>query len=482
MASPTPFGDDFIPALQSLSSFLKPHAKTLLLVGLSLNRLHVLPGWSTVIASPISAPLLLSAAAVYFLGNGDGNGDILAQSVTSLAGPLVALQTVSNCVGTYIKVAILIAWTFYLPIAYDTIPLTFQPQIYLLLLAFVFVIGFFAPTSKFYGPLRFGYFEYSEYFTQIFQHVNNSWTYVALFCFLCPETFLFAGLGLVGMSVGAWVHTYRQYRKQLQTISNQVSENVSDVERAAAATRQYLLIARGYEQQIQQAAASARRDALLANTIRVSDFFDRAATAWVALNKVTQPVQIADQKAQDLIAAAMDVEDADKPDGDEDGEMQQLAKYLRETAEETKEKAAEVVAQLEAAQQAVQASKNAATYDSQARSDANSNASIATAAAKKLGARVSDLLTKEFEVLKGADEISRLAEQAVAAATDGKMAEGRKLRDSVKAKIKEIESLREAALTALNKSQADLLKWLQGGVGGSQGPVRYSDWEGSTAR
>lgn len=373
-------------------------------------------------------------------------------------------------------------------------PLAYQPWIYCLFIALVATVGFFAPTPKFYGPLRFGYFEYSQHFTVVSEFIVNSWIYVAIALLFFPWLLPMAGFGLAVTLLAAWVYVYREYRRQVQTVSNIVSVNVSRTQRTVTVIRGYLAAARGYELEILRGAASMRKIAMQANAIRVSDFFDVAAKAWASLDQVTQPVETANEKALALISAADDVEDADKPgeggygygdgdedgDGDEGGDLQMMAKYLSSSAREAKDRAKEMLESLKAAQNAIRASKNAIGYDERARADAESNAAAAAASALSLGTRVASLLTREFEMTEGGDEVSSLADQAVAAATDGRMTKARELRDAVAAKADQVDALRIEARNTLDLVQGDLLSWLQSSLKSGE-TVRYSDWDGSTA-
>ncbi|KAL2678981.1 hypothetical protein Neosp_009735 [[Neocosmospora] mangrovei] len=460
----------------------------LLLLVFALNGFFGLPTWSTLFASPnwstpyvtpTSVPVALVAATYFWVTSSFG-------SLISLTEAFKALQTLSEYVGAYFRVGALISLVCYVPIYYD-IPLAFQPWIYCLFIALVATVGSFAPTSKFYGPVRFGYFEYSKFFVPASRFIAHSWVYVSVFLFFSPWLLPFGGLGLGATLLVAWVYTYRQYRKQRQAISNDVSQKISRTQRAVAALRECVTAARGYEQEMLRGAGSMREIAVKANAVRVSDFFDVAAEAWASLEQVTQPVRAAEESAQKLVSAAENVEAADKPGEDEDdeegdgGELQDLAKYVAEQAEDAREKAGQVIARLEIAQQAIRASENAVKYDSQARTDAESNASRAAAAARSLGTKVANLLTKEFEAAKGSDEVSSLAEQAVAAATDGMMAKARELCSSAGAEADKVDALRTESRQLIDLAQGDLLTWLESSRRGIR-EVRYSDWEGSTMR
>lgn len=214
-----------------------------------------------------------------------------------------------------------------------------------------------------------------------------------------------------------------------------------------------------------QAATSARRDAVLANAIRITDFFDCASRAWATLGQVTQPAEDAVVRAEELIEAATGAEEADKPDGSDDefGEShtQKLARYLRQTADLAESKATDVVAQLRVAQENVRSSRTAAQQDAWARAAAENNAAASVDVILRLSARAPELHRAEAAAVKGAEEVSRLSAQALSAARGGEMARARHIAaqsktaaDGIETSLKSVRELKDGAL-------GDLLRWLQ---------------------
>ncbi|KAF2733413.1 hypothetical protein EJ04DRAFT_495200 [Polyplosphaeria fusca] len=471
MASSVPFGDDLMPAFRTLSKFVEPHGKVLLLVALAFN--------TTIIPPQATTPAILLAGA-YLLGSFKdlalpSDATTAVASLPSLLEPLAALQTVFKRLGRYFKIGLLISLACYLPIQYGN-PLLFQPWIYCLLFATVAAVGTFAPTAKFYGPLRFGYFEYTDFFTQAFQLLTNTWLYVAVFLLFSPAVFPYGVLGLVGVILGAWVHVFRAYHKQLRIITDEASEEVSRAQYSLSTIQKDRNLVRDYEQHVLQAAATARQDAIHANAVKISDFFDCAAKAWAALDEVTQPANDTVNAAGRMIVEAQELEDI--PDEDQE-DVQARATYLRETAEKVKVEAEHALYKLKVAQQGVRASENAVKVDRQARAEAESNAAAAVKSAKEISTKVMDLLTTELQLAKKAAKVSRLTGQAVATATDGKMAKARELNASAKELAKTMETEESPAWVVVSAANKALHGWLGSNRKASQEP-RYSDWEGST--
>lgn len=97
-------GEDLFPALESLSRSIAPHFKTIVFVALVLNQTPLFPDLKTLVVSQLSNPLVLIVAlyfgGIWTLPTGQENNEGIWQS---LLGPIYALKTVSNSVGTYLK-------------------------------------------------------------------------------------------------------------------------------------------------------------------------------------------------------------------------------------------------------------------------------------------------------------------------------------------------------------------------------------------
>lgn len=328
---------------------------------------------------------------------------------------------------------------------------------------FIPIVGYFSPTTRFYGPIRFGYLEHSHHFAQAYKIFLDSWV-VTLIVLPFPGLTFALLVAIAGLSVAAWVRLSFSYRKELRDVSSQVAKHTWRAKAAAAAAQQEASGFRHYEDQMIQAATTARRDAVLAKAVRFTDFFDCATRAWAALGQVTQPAETAVARAGELIAAAADVQEVDKPDEDDEGGeslTERLAQYLQETAEQARGKANEVVSQLKVAQAAVTRSEAAAAQDQRARAAADTNAAAALSVAQQLTRRSAALLASEAQTARLAHEVSTLAGQALSAAQGGEMARARHIASEAKtvadAADVELSNVRAARAAALS----DLMQWLQ---------------------
>ncbi|KAF4458486.1 hypothetical protein FALBO_14779 [Fusarium albosuccineum] len=461
-------GEDLFPALETLSRLIAPHVKSLIFLTLVLNHFPLLPYLQTLITSQTSAPLLL-IATLYFSGiwaipSSEPDNNNNNASWASFLGPFFAFQTVSNRVGTYFKVGSLISLAYYLPIYYS-IPFPFTSWMRCLLLAILVIVGgftyLFAPVNKVYGPLRFCYLEHA----QTYWLLLNWWSLTAIFIFFSPTLLPFFGFGLVGVSIGTWIYIYYAYQEQLRTISDQVSQETSRAKVAATATRGYGSAARQYEEQMLTAAAAARRDAVLANTVRITDYFDCAARAWSALGEVTAPAEDVIVKARRVVDAAIACEEAEKPDDKKKGDNQteRLARYLRQSAETAHDRAREALALLRAAQSTVRGSENATRQDAVARRNAEYSAEHAAGIAKALSEKITGLPDAELAAAKGAEEVARLAEQATAAAVSGEMKSAKELTEAAKTAADGVETSAQSVREGQDAAQKCLQQWLQSG-------------------
>ena len=446
---PDPFGNDLFPALQTLSKFIEPYGK---------GKFVSPPAYSTIDKKSQLAPssywrsypdffragaLLLQPNQRLFsffllvsrTSGGSLKIQIPIQLISLLPTPskhcpnisvpiLKARRLLLNPHGLlYAELCIVgffVALACYLPLQHGA-PIPFQPWVYCLLLAVVAVIGFFSPTAKFCGPLRFGYLEYAQYFVQIYKILLSWWLYAAFFLLSFPPFF---GFGIICMSVAAWFYIYREYCKQVQEINDRAAKAVSRATLAVAYAREYVTVASKYQKQMLDVVAVTRRDVLLTKTVKITDFFDCAAHAWAALGRVTAPANDVTTAARKVVEAAMDAEDSEKPD-EEAGRTEELVKYLLEKAEAAVMDAEGVEKQLKVAQEAVESSENAQREITWARSKAMSNARDATIAANELAGKIAGSSVTLFSAAEGADDVKRLAEQATAAAIWGEMESAR---------------------------------------------------------
>lgn len=346
-----------------------------------------------------------------------------------------------------------------MPIYYG-VPLYFQPWVYGLSLAIIVVIGFFAPTTKFNGPLRFGYLEYSEYYSKIYSFLIDGGLFSASFLVFSLVLLPFAGFGFVALSLSAWGYVYLEYNDQLRETTDEVAAYVAQGAIAVNSAREYATATRHYEAQLLEMTAATRRDALLASSVRTTDFFHVASEAWGAIGTVTQPVEDARSKAAELVDASFDADEADKADG-EAGRTAVLSKYVYETATKALNKAKEVEAKLRDAQEAVRQSGDAKTEDQNARAAVKQNATSAATAARSLANGIRGVPEILLAVEKAASDVNRYSGRAVAAATNGEKASARKAADAAKSKVKTALSSMQKLGETVQAAHESLLQYLE---------------------
>ncbi|OAA53607.1 hypothetical protein SPI_09314 [Niveomyces insectorum RCEF 264] len=369
--------------------------------------------------------------------------NVPANFAAEYAEPLHAAHVVWNRVGTYFKVGLLLLLACYMPIYYG-LPLAFQPWLHGLIVFAVTVVGYFAPTAKFVGPARFGYLHHADHLSRIFRWLLGWWGYAALVLVFLPVVLPSAGLGLAALSLAFCVHVYRATRPWHPWPRRRD---------AAAAGR--------YEAQLAAAASTARRDALQALRVRPSDFFDSAAEAWAALGAVTQSAEDAAERAQNLLDAANEAAGSEKPD-EEAGRTELLGQYLAESAQTTLEEAQGVVSKLRTAQEAISRSQNAAAEDQKARAAADQNAAAATQAVKRLAEVVKAWPGMAFSAATAAASTRAFADRALAAATEGEMAQAWELAASAEASANDAKMWMERLRADVGNGQQALLSWLEG--------------------
>ncbi|KAF5717829.1 hypothetical protein FGLOB1_1937 [Fusarium globosum] len=327
-------------------------------------------------------------------------------------------------------------------------------------------MGYFSPTTRFYGPIRFGYLEYSQHFTQAYNVLIDWFVVFAMLAIFLPLPWLsFAfGTGVTAFCVMAWVRLVLLYRTSLRAIASEVAMDAGRARAAKAAAYDEACSFSRYEDQVMQAAGSARRDAVLSNAVRVTDFFDCTARAWSALGQVRQPAQTAAEKADFLVGAAADVLDTDMPDGDEETGESRLdpqAQELQENADEALRRAKDVVTQLEVAQEAIDRSNAANAQDRKARASAETNAMAAIQVARNISSKAAGLLVAKTAAERYADEVSVLAGQALSAAQGGEMARARQIADKAKTSADAAEAELVIVRAARAEALEDLLQWLE---------------------
>ena len=174
-----------------------------------------------------------------------------------------------------------------------------------LLLAGLSLIGFVAPTTKFSGPLRFGYLEYNTLVSTFFQHLPSLSPYAVLFLFFLPSSpywmtpyWMSPYWMMCSLPVG-WQYVLQNYRENVQDIRNKVDTAQAVATVAANSAREYAKEAAEYEKQTMEVVVVRRRDAMLAESVKLTDFFDRAAESWAALGRIAAAANDATDAARE---------------------------------------------------------------------------------------------------------------------------------------------------------------------------------------
>ncbi|KAF5620229.1 hypothetical protein F52700_11549 [Fusarium sp. NRRL 52700] len=453
--------EDLFPALESLSRLIVPHIKTAIFVALVLNQFTIFPDFN-VILSQISSPLILIVAlyfgGIWTLPNGQESTSTLSWKL--LLGPFFDFKTISSRVGTYFKVGSLISLAYYLTLYYE-LPLPFQPWVQYMFVGIAATLSaaayLFAPISKIYGPLRFCYLEHA----QTYWLVVNWWSLTAVVPFFSPTLLPIFGFCLISVTVGTWVHIYFAYREKVRTIAWTVSENAARAKAAAEEARDFGSMAKKYEEQMVNAAAEARRDAVIANSVRLTDFFDCASRAWSALAEATAPAEDAVTQAQRVIASAIICEETEKVDDKQKAENERLATYFRQSAETAHERARETVALLRAAQASVRGSENAARQDEVSRRHAEHTAENASNVAKSVSDTVASIQDAERRAAWAGGAAARRAEEAVTMATNGEIEEAKKAVAASESAFQAAEESAKIVREGMEAAQRGLQEWLQ---------------------
>jgi len=285
---------------------------------------------------------------------------------------------------------------------------------YCALLSFGTFFGILAPTAKFYGPLRFGYLQYTEDLTRTYTILLKWWVYTAYSPSFYPIIFTFYTIGLVCVTVHHSFKIYRSYRDRVQRITDQAAEAVSTATAAKAHGSDLADVARQYETQMLSVLAVARRDALHAAKVRVTDFFDTRARAWAAVDAIKKPIENVIDAASNVLDAAMAVDETDKPDD-------AIGKYLVDQANVALKAAKNADSELADAQKAVSLSKYAIGDDEKARTAAGDDFRSAAAVVTALKPKLADVEKVLFKISEHVEKTKWLADKAVVTATEGEM-------------------------------------------------------------
>ncbi|KAK6360053.1 hypothetical protein TWF730_006207 [Orbilia blumenaviensis] len=394
------------------------------------------------------------------------------------AEALVAFQTITNRV-----VGFAVGIACYMPIHHG-LPLQFQVWTHCLAIGVVVMVGYFSSPTKFCGPARYGYINYSRHFAQLYSVLCDWWVY-AVFFVLIPACLPFLGFGVIATAMVTWVVVWREYSRALTDITDKACVEVSRASLAEELAREYASTADRYRKQMLETVAVARRDAFLAQSVRATDFFDCTAKAWAALGEVVGPVDDMVKKAEETIDAAQmaenaaedaaydeepsegnngnddDDEDDDKDDNDEfDGGNGGPATELFKSAMKAKKKAAQIRDKLTAAQETIRFSEAANEQHEKSRVDAKNNADSAVSAAKMLEEKLLHSTREVSAAVTYAARVKTLAARATVVATDGDMATAQEFLNSAKSAADNVERSKEKLLSVMNSARIVLLGYM----------------------
>jgi len=283
-----------------------------------------------------------------------------------------------------------------------------------LTLAGLTLIGFFAPTASFAGPLQFGYLEYVPLISTFSQRIPDWSPYAILLAFsLLP----ISRLWMMGALPVVWQYILQQYRNGVRDITIKVKNDCSRAMLAANNAREHARAAAEYEKQAMDAATSARRDARLRQALMITDFFDQATHSWAALGRVTAPAEASANAAKEAVADARTVMSMDAASN----RSGMLARALYEKASAALTSANDAENQAKDAQARIRESRHAKERSDEARQKEIENAADVVSTARTLTNHVATMSAPLLSAIEGAENVRRLAEQATAAAVQGNM-------------------------------------------------------------
>jgi hypothetical protein len=288
-----------------------------------------------------------------------------------------------------------------------------------LLLTGLALIGFVVPTSKFSGPLRFGYLEYNTLVSTFFQHLPNLSPYAVLFFVFLPSSpyWMSPYWMMCALPVG-WQYVLQSYRKNVQDIRNKVDTARAVATIAANTAREYAKEAAEYEKQTMEVVVVRRRDAMLAKSVKITDFFDRSAGSWAALGRIAAAANDATDAAREAEEAAREAERHARAVLDS-GRAATYAHSSLQKATAAVTAAQDAESKAKFAQAGVSESQSAQEQTAAARQKATANTARAVKVAKFLKERMAKSSEMLFKAVDGAENVRWLADHAVAVAVEG---------------------------------------------------------------
>jgi hypothetical protein len=335
---------------------------------------------------------------------------------------------------------------------------------YGVLLIGLVLIGFIAPAPKFSGPLRFGYLESNTLLSAFFLHLPGLWLYAVLAFFLLSSSRYW----MICAFPVSWQYVLQQYWENVQDIRNKVDVAQSLATVAANSAREHVKEAAEYEKQVMEVVVVRRRDAMLAESVKITDFFDRATVSWAALGKTAAAAidtTIAAKKVEKYATAAAAaagvagavaaVAAASAGAGAAAGAAVVLgtaevaaAAALYESAKSAVTAAEDAEKEAKSAQITVSQSQTARQQVAVARQKALDNAKKAAEAADSLKDRMEKSSDTLFKAVDQAENARRFADQAIAAAVEGDKTTALSLAENAGSAAAEVVKAMEELLSA----------------------------------
>ncbi|KAK6527220.1 hypothetical protein TWF281_010409 [Arthrobotrys megalospora] len=401
---------------------------------------------------------------------------------------LGAFQLVSGHLGSFCKgeisqksstknklLTLLFAVTFviiiacYMPI-YRNLPVPFQPWVHCLIFAAVAVVGLFAPTARFYGPLRFGYVRYSPYLHQLYKLLVNWWLYASIVMISSPIALPIIDLCLIAATI-AWIKVYHEYHARLRDIIKKATEIISEVALVEQSGRELAVEARRYQDKVHEVAISAREYAIRAQSVKFTEFLDRIVDARAALGLVTDLTDRMVENAEETLEAIgeiqvpQDTKEAQEGIQNVESEGEEETEREQAVIQELQDAAAVALAmakeKLNKAKEIIERSQGAYKQRKTARVQAESNAKKSAAAAVKLEEVISKVDTSVFRMAQATDSVRAIADQAIIVATDGNMEPAETLIHEAKVAALGAVAAKELVESALKDAKSQFFQFLQ---------------------
>jgi hypothetical protein len=288
------------------------------------------------------------------------------------------------------------------------------------------VIGITSQDVTFSGQLRYAYLESDALLASFSQHLpGRSLSAILIFLAIFPVSWVW----IVVLLLAAWQYVLYKYHKAGRDVTEKVKESCYHAKVAVERSREHTIAAFEYEKQALNMVDAARRDARLAQSVRITDFFDTDAVAWSSLERITDPVRIMTEKAKDVKEHAEDVVEAefgaddDDDEGGDDGDGDRsVGNVLVESAVEAVAACGSVKQQMEHAQATITQSGDAKAQVAKVRDVKVQYAKSAEETLLELAKHIKDMSDDLSIAIKSFERVNWFADQAKALATQGELA------------------------------------------------------------